>query len=354
MFLLSVSLALSVFFLFLADWAFRRSRRPAVYIGICSVILPLVPMAVMSQSHVVFFQGVILTALAVFAPRDRPWRFLGLAAIGTVAAYGIAATIAFLEVRSLRARFPVESLEARLPKLPPTKAIPVDSPSTADIEQSEDWVAGNWRGGKTLNDLHENAVEIFLSRAGFGVSRLYMGIDRAFSDNSPIDPERSTTEAIRTTSSRRMTMAPIEFTGEPGRLHRDLLPEFFRNGDGFGHFRDRTHVIGFRPHGFDGWRPFAPQIRKIQLVGLVVHPEPVVYLSGEMPTMANLATIPLRPLDEFEKAGLAALREGEALYTRKTSLELRMLGPIRASKTCVECHDCERGRLLGAFSYHLE
>ena len=120
-----------------------------------------------------------------------------------------------------------------------------------------------------------------------------MGLDREFSDNSPIDPEPSSAEAHQTEQSRGARMAPIPFAGDPGRLHRDLLPEFFRNGDGFGHYRDRNHVIGFRPHGFYGWRPFAPQIRKIQLVGLVVHPEPVVYQSGEMPTMAKLATIPL-------------------------------------------------------------
>jgi hypothetical protein len=31
-----------------------------------------------------------------------------------------------------------------------------------------------------------------------------------------------------------------------------------------------------------------------------------------------------------------------------------MLGPIRATKQCTQCHGCERGELLGAFSYILD
>ena len=67
--------------------------------------------------------------------------------------------------------------------------------------------------------------------------------------------------------------------------------------------------------------------------------------------MAKLPKIPLRPLDVFETKGLEALKSGEAIFVRQTPAGLRMLGPIRASKQCIECHDCERGRLLGAFSY---
>ena len=175
MFLLSVSLVLSVLLLVVAVCAFVASRRPAVVIGVSSVILLLLPMLVFTMSHVVFFQGAILTLLAFFVSRDRPWQFVGLAAAGTVAAFGIASTLAFLEVRSLRSRFPVESLETRLPTLSPASTIPLDAASTEDLTRTEDEVAGNWRGGKTLRDLHENAVEIFLSRSGFGVSRSLHG-----------------------------------------------------------------------------------------------------------------------------------------------------------------------------------
>src|SRR5262249_31906785 len=159
-------------------------------------------------------QGAILTVLALLVPRDRPWRFFGLAAAGTVVAYGIAATFAYQELRSLRARFPIESLEARLPTLPPLRGIPLASVPASDVAQTEDWVGVNWHGGKALNDLHENAVEIFLSRPGFGVSRLYMGIDRALSDDSPIDP--SSAKSLGDERAGGARMAPLAFTGDPG------------------------------------------------------------------------------------------------------------------------------------------
>jgi hypothetical protein len=60
-----------------------------------------------------------------------------------------------------------------------------------------------------------------------------------------------------------------------------------------------------------------------------------------------------RPLDSFEIAGLAELRKGQALVAREQNERLRMLGAIRATQHCTACHDCERGDMLGAFSYVL-
>jgi hypothetical protein len=135
-------------------------------------------------------------------------------------------------------------------------------------------------------------------------------------------------------------------------LHAGRLPQFFDFGKNFGYFRDRGHVAGFEAHGFtvpqDSPKPVP---KRTQLVGLVVHPQPVVYMTADMPNMADVAKIPVRPLDAFETLGLKALREGASLFARENSNRVRMLGPIRAAKQCTECHGCERGQLLGAFSY---
>jgi hypothetical protein len=59
-----------------------------------------------------------------------------------------------------------------------------------------------------------------------------------------------------------------------------------------------------------------------------------------------------RPLDFFELAGLAELREGKATYVRHKDGVVRMLGALRASDQCLTCHAAARlGDLLGALSY---
>jgi hypothetical protein len=72
-----------------------------------------------------------------------------------------------------------------------------------------------------------------------------------------------------------------------------------------------------------------------------------------------MATPPLarqakrRPLDEFERLGLDAVRRGEALvWTHEAPT--RMFGAIRAKRDCLDCHaNAREGDLLGAFTYYL-
>jgi hypothetical protein len=65
------------------------------------------------------------------------------------------------------------------------------------------------------------------------------------------------------------------------------------------------------------------------------------------------ATAKTRPLVEFETAALAKLFEGEEIQTISTPNRIEMLGAVRASKQCMQCHEVPRGTLLGAFSYEL-
>jgi hypothetical protein len=83
----------------------------------------------------------------------------------------------------------------------------------------------------------------------------------------------------------------------------------------------------------------------------LLHDEPLAYVSDNLPRMDELRKAPTRKLDEFEAAGLAALRRGEDLFVRGTADHLRVLGAVRNAKQCVDCHGGQRGDLLGAFSY---
>ncbi|HEX4611339.1 MAG TPA: hypothetical protein VH092_24310 [Urbifossiella sp.] len=60
-----------------------------------------------------------------------------------------------------------------------------------------------------------------------------------------------------------------------------------------------------------------------------------------------------RPLDEFERLGLEAVRRGEELVWTPEA-PTRMFGAIRARAKCLRCHvNASEGDLLGAFTYYL-
>ena len=71
------------------------------------------------------------------------------------------------------------------------------------------------------------------------------------------------------------------------------------------------------------------------------------------PSMEQIRQDKVRSLDFFEEAALPSLLAGEDLYIVSKGDTLRMLGALRATKTCQKCHDAEIGDLLGAFSYTL-
>ncbi len=69
--------------------------------------------------------------------------------------------------------------------------------------------------------------------------------------------------------------------------------------------------------------------------------------------MDQIATVPHRPLNDFEFAALPKLAAQEDVVVDQKTNQIQMLGALRASKTCLECHQGQRGKLLGAFSYEL-
>ncbi len=95
------------------------------------------------------------------------------------------------------------------------------------------------------------------------------------------------------------------------------------------------------------------QTRRMNLVSLLKSPQPAVYESENVPAMQELVNAKTRPLDKFEAGALKRLRDGEELVTASQTNRILMLGSVRATKRCLECHSVQRGELLGAFSYEL-
>jgi hypothetical protein len=129
----------------------------------------------------------------------------------------------------------------------------------------------------------------------------------------------------------------------------------FTDPQGFGYVKDRRHVAGFQSHYLSDVREPGERwhVETVELVGLLLHPEPLAYVSANLPRMEELRDAPTRPLDEFESAALARIRRGDYVVVGKSGSTLRMLGSIRSLTQCVTCHGGERGDLLGAFSYTL-
>jgi hypothetical protein len=92
----------------------------------------------------------------------------------------------------------------------------------------------------------------------------------------------------------------------------------------------------------------------LELVSLLKHDVPMVYVSDHLPRMDELEDAKTRSLSPFERKSLARLREGEDLSVDATVNRISMVGALRAAKQCTECHQVKRGELLGAFSYELE
>ena len=84
-------------------------------------------------------------------------------------------------------------------------------------------------------------------------------------------------------------------------------------------------------------------VLRLELVSLLLHDRPVVYVSESLPRMDKLRGAPTRPLDSFEAAALEKLRGGEYLLVADAPDGARMLGAIRSVKECTSCHGGKRG-----------
>ena len=94
-------------------------------------------------------------------------------------------------------------------------------------------------------------------------------------------------------------------------------------------------------------------MHRLELVSLLKHEKPAVYVSRSLPRMEDLKDVKTRALSRFEQSALKQLRDGEDVVTKASLNRIEMIGSLRATKQCQQCHDVKSGALLGAFSYEL-
>jgi hypothetical protein len=301
--------------------------------------------------------------------------------------------VAWIAVRDARREHPLVSLRERLAyeheedsvsltqsaESPATVVISEDDvpreledPYEREMFHSRTRSDGYWRAEtrtRSLKLLHASQVDLFIASAGFGVGRgvrpSVMSIE--LPDDPPVEHEPSCDPDTRTPSSepRRPPTGPLAYPDADrlnrlGGLHQSALADFAFPA-GWGYVRDVDHVAGFVPHAFSQLPQFehAPlstsrwDTVRVELVSLLKHDSPAVYLSRDLPRMDELAAAPVRPLDAFEERGLAVLHEGAETHVECDEEWIRMLGAVRAARQCLDCHQVERGTMLGAFSYVL-
>ncbi len=292
--------------------------------------------------------------------RRRVPTFLPLSVMTVVIAYGSAGWYAWSEqagLNRLRQNYPFESLADRVsePRSDLRKPVAGDAEAFGHFERGVGDVDRLNTRQFELRRLHESTVHTFVNSPGFGVARMMPPpTEKSLSERPDrgVAPTQPGSPAIWGHAEPFVTPAEAERKAFDA-MHVGGVIDFAYPG-GWGYVKSRTEVAGFLSHRFskvpevETW-----QVRRIELVGLLKHPEPVVYLSDKLPAMDQLRAAPTRPADAFEAAGLAAVRKGDDGFAGRRGDVVRFVGAIRSARQCVECHGGERGDLLGAFSYVL-
>jgi hypothetical protein len=353
--MLYFSLVLSAVVFAASLYAARPSPHPvrwwAFVVSACGTVFGT---ACMLISTVTLMQIALLTVALISWPkiRSRVRSFLPLAIGSTVVAYAIAFVIAANHNRKfddMRERYPYESMEERVPEPSPAAPLTTDSDAWLTKFEREADVEQDYSRTAMLRRLHDDTVGLFVNSPGFGVARMMEPSERAL---RPRERGESREQSVANEIAEKGLSAADE--SELLNLHEARILDFV-NVPGFGHVKNRRRVAGFIPHGFGRERDVKTKWEavRIELIGLLLHSEPVVYLSSRLPAMSEVRGARTRPLDPFEASALAEIRKGTDLVPGGPEAEPRLVGAIRSARQCVECHGGKRGDLLGAFSYRL-
>jgi hypothetical protein len=304
---------------------------------------------------------ILFVEIYLFQAKSRQPFYTPVALVSVVLVYGYLGFARWHKIEDWKNKYPMESMVNRVPEpRPQYRNQQLNLSAKGSTGQVEDRMKNELRNvnGYALKELHDHTVSTFVNSPGFGVTRLSgmteYQLEHGY-EEPPVLPQGGWRSPLLELPPDDQGV-PTDYLKEKlNTWHIDNLLLFMRAGS-FGYARNRREVAGFRSHEF-AEAPSKPQpwkMRTVELVGLLIHDKPVVYLSANLPRMSELRTGPYRSIDKFEERGLTELLRGEDYYVREIDGVCYMLGAIRAVKQCQECHGCERGDLLGAFSYALD
>jgi hypothetical protein len=389
--MLTVSVAFSLIMLAVTcgvAWIWRENHRGTQIVWLFLLFalvlgLPLI--------HVLSVVLVGLGGLVYAFASIRPRVFYAWAVAAVLLSYAVGVYVAYEHHRAQEQAYPMESLAERLSyevrraeaaRRGAWEGRP-DRETLARLESVEKELAeddpadprrSHWRSESrqfALRRIHEAKVDDFVNGPGFGVTRgMHPGMFLPPPQEVEIklDPPDPATVEVTAAGTRSLSetlrgdaMDPLDRLLEGGwGLHRKAIVDF-SNPVGFGYVKDRRHVAGFQSHQFSSLPPGVDgeegrhwKLRRVELMSLLTHDEPGVYVTDKLPRMDMLRGVPVRSLDEFESMNLPRLGRGEDVIALQSGTRLRMLGAVRAGNQCLSCHEAQRGDLLGAFSYHFD
>jgi len=263
----------------------------------------------------------------------------------------------------MAAKYPLVSIAPRLEYESKHRRISAPEGFSPDIlvglKEQDSVLDDPWNTRQRMLEMfHSSAHRWFNEQEGFGVTRM----GQLTPDQLILPPSLEPLPEEPTDAFRYGPLAGAQDIPEPIILNGKHLEarNSFLLPAAFGYVRDRDHVAGFASHAFR--RPLAPRIdsaggavawnmTKLQLVSLLRFDAPRVYETRELPEMTDLKGVPTRPLTEFESDSLPRLVAQQDVVVEEEQSRIHMLGSLRASKTCLQCHEVSEGTLLGAFSY---
>ncbi len=360
-----LSLLLSLALLRIANRQVLRAENPAPRVFLTGLGFAFGPQLWCMFFPAVAVQAGLMWVLAV-AWGGSHWnrrRYLPISIVITLIVYSVPLGFSIekrMEWAKIQKEFPFETMVNRLPPRPATNTLWTSNDEHLNAMEKKVFSALHNRN-YALRELHEMSVVAFVNTPGFGVGRVYTphfeSLQKSLQNFLPLRPPVRQPDYLNPfiLPSNNLQAALLDWdSGKMLSLHDNGVLDFL-NPKGFGFAKDREHVAGFQKHGMTkvpeattSW-----SVAHLELVGLVVHEKPVVYVTANLPQMDEVQDAPTRPLDFFELDGLDALRKGEDLFYRGVEDKGRMMGSIRAVEQCLKCHGGNRGDLLGAFSYVL-
>lgn len=297
--------------------------------------------------------------------------------------------------KELRERFPFESMVERLAY--EREHFGEAKPAPKPVSKIDLGEYGSTRAS-SLEKIHAEEVEGFINRSGFGLSRMSKpSPDQLFVPDRtgiplatvpvPVGIANEPTVAIPAGNKRVYRQVGLTTVPTVRSLEHHWRKSvfYFTYPGSEAYIKDREHVAGFVPHGIPVAvdkiaplvKPLPPrpipngkaltknppksltpkppepnwQTANLELVSLLKHDEPAVYVSDNLPAMSELVNAELRALNEFESDAVSQLKKGEEVVHHATTNRIQMVGAIRAGKSCAECHFAPEGTLLGAFTY---
>ncbi len=330
-------------------------------IGMLGVFATFVSLALLINAVALMLLG---TYFALGRPLRRKTLLMCIAGCALISFVGgtLPGISEYHRLQAMRTEFPVRSLVTHLSyerhNSAKTQAPQLSPVVLTQLSKDEQELSANrWQ----LKLIHDHNYELFSRSIGFGVGRMIQP-NPDYPRKPPLrDIYFDKTELVSTEGPDSYWPKAYEDSDskEPEQLHIFSRYDFLEP-DSFGAIVEtKDKVIGFIPHAMHH-PPTAGlknsltwTIERLELVSLLRFEEPRVYVLDHLPRMDQLSSdnVPTRALDDFEKTSLEKLRTDEDVVVVREHNKYRMLGSLRAATQCTNCHNVDRGELLGAFSY---